>query len=342
MAFEGMPVDWSLTMYLFSDIIGYKGVKSHFVNALSMNKVSHAYIIEGDVGMGKKLLANTLAKVLQCQDEAVEACDKCQSCVLFNSGNHPDVIHVEASKKSGIGVDDVRDKINKDVYIKPYVFEYKIYIIHDAHKMTVQAQNALLKTIEEPPSYVRFILLANHTYAFLPTVLSRCVVIKLKAQSQEVITNYLEEVLKLPDYQARLYSAFARGNIGRAIALKHSEDFNEMRDDMIAFMDVLAKGQKIDVLEQVVVFEKYKEVKGDFLDLLLTWLRDLIVLKSTKNEEILIHMDKKNLLLKQVPHLSYNRVSTLIDGIEQILRYDRLNINYALSVEVMMIKALNA
>lgn len=329
-------------MYLFSDIVGYEDVISHFQSAIEMNKVSHAYILEGETGMGKKLIADTYAKVMQCQEKGVEACDICQSCVLYNSGNHPDVIHVKATKKTGIGVDDIREQVNKDVHIKPYVFDYKIYIIHDAEKMTVQAQNALLKTIEEPPSYVRFILLASHTYPFLPTVLSRCVVIKLKPQSTDVITKYLEEYLELPDYQAKLYSAFARGNIGKAMSLKQSDDFREMRDDMAAFMEVVAKGQKIDVLEQVETFEKYKDTKSDFLDLLLTWLRDLMVLKSTGDEAILIHQDKKNQLLKQVPHLSYNRISMLIDGIEQILRYDRLHINYTLSLEVMLIKALNA
>lgn len=328
-------------MYLFKDIIGFGDIKSHFISAIQLNKVSHAYIIEGETGMGKKLIANTFAKVLECTENGVDACDKCQSCVLFNSGNHPDVIHVHATKKTGIGVDDIRDQVNKDVHIKPYEFDYKIYIVHDAHNMTIQAQNALLKTIEEPPNYVRFVLLASHSYPFLPTVLSRCVMIKLKPQSQEVITQYLEKTLMLPDYQAKLYSAFARGNIGKAISLKHSEDFATMRDDMIGFMKVLTNANKIDALEQVQIFEKYKDEKVDFLDLLLTWLRDLMVLKSTGDEEILIHMDKKNQLLKQVVHLSYNRVSVLIDGIEQILRYDRLHINYALSVEVMIIKALN-
>ncbi len=309
-----------------------------------MNKVSHAYILEGEVGMGKKLLAGgAYAKAIQCSDYKEDACDVCQSCILFNSGNHPDIINVVATKKTGLGVDDIREFINKDVHIKPYVFDYKVYIIQDADKMTIQAQNALLKTIEEPPSYVRFVLLASSSYPFLPTVLSRCVVIKLKPQGQDIISQYLEEKLALPDYQARLYSAFARGgNIGRAIALKHSEAFKEMRDDMASFMDVLSKGQKVDVLDGVSVFEKYKDDKGDFLDLLLTWLRDLMVIKSTDKEALLIHMDKKNQLLKQVVHLSYNRISMLIDGTYQILRYDRLHINYTLSVEVMLIKALSA
>ena len=283
-----------------------------------------------------------LAKTLQCQTHGEDACDTCQSCLLFDTDNHPDVIHVQATKKTGIGVDDIREQINKDVHIKPYVFDYKVYIIHDADKMTVQAQNAMLKTIEEPPAYVRFVLLASHTHPFLPTVLSRCVLVKLKPLAEDVVVAYLEKVMHMPDYQANLYGAFARGNIGRALSLKDSESFRQMRDDMIGVMDVIAGGGKAKVMDQIEVFENYSPQKREFLDLLFTWLRDLMVLKSLGEEAAVIHGDKKKQLLKQVHHLSYNKISMLIDGIQQAVRYDRLHINYTLLVEAMLIDAMNA
>lgn len=329
-------------MYRFSEITGYDEVKHHFQSALEMHKVSHAYIIEGEVGMGKKLMANTFAKTLQCEANGIDACDKCQSCLLFDSDNHPDVIHVAATKKTGLGVDDIREQINSDVHIKPYVYDYKVYIIHDADKMTIQAQNAMLKTIEEPPSYVRFILLASHTHPFLPTVMSRCVLVRLKPLSDDKVANYLEKHQHLPDYQASLYSAFARGNIGRAMNLKDSEGFKEMREDMVAMMKVVSEGSKMSVMEQVLVFEKYSEQKESFLDLCLTWLRDLMMAKSLGQEAKVIHKDHQNQLLRQSGHLSYNRMSMLIDGIERILRYDKLHINYTLMVEVMLIESFDA
>lgn len=329
-------------MYRFADIWGYEEVKNHFQSALRMNKVSHAYIIEGEQGMGKQLIANTFSKTLQCEQHGEDACDACQSCLLFDTENHPDVIHVVATKKTGIGVDDIREQINGDVHIKPYVFDYKIYIIHEADKMSIQAQNAMLKTIEEPPSYVRFFLLASHSHPFLPTVLSRCVMIKLKPIGRDVVSDYLEKKMQVPDYQAKLFSAFSRGNIGRALTLKDSESFKEMRDDMIAVMKAIAMEGKMKALDQVVVFEKYVDQKGAFLDLSLTWLRDLMVLKSLGEAADIIHMDQKIQLLKQVPHLSYNKISSLIDGIERIVRYERLHINYTLLIEVMLIDAMNA
>lgn len=326
-------------MHTFTDITGYDDVKNHFQSAIKMNKVSHAYIIEGEVGMGKKMMANTLAKTLQCEEQGIDACDRCQSCLLFDTENHPDVIHVRATKKTGLGVDDIREQINADVHIKPYVYAHKIYIIHEADKMTLQAQNAMLKTIEEPPSYVRFLLLAAHTHPFLPTVLSRCVRIKLNPMGDEVVADYLERHHGLPDYQAKLYSAFARGNIGRALTLKASESFNEMREDMVTMMKTLSEGSKMAIMDQVTVFERYSDRKEAFLDLCLTWLRDLMMTKSLGETAKVIHGDHRKQLLRQAGHMSYNRICMLIDGIERIRRYDRLNINYTLMVEVMLIEA---
>ncbi len=329
-------------MYRFSEIEGYQDVKNHFQSAIRMNKVSHAYMIEGESGMGKKLLANTFAKTLQCEAHGEDACDACQSCLLFDTNNHPDVIHVVATKKTGLGVDDIREQINSDVHIKPYVYDYKIYIIHEADRMSIQAQNAMLKTIEEPPAYVRFVLLASHTHSFLPTVMSRCVLVKLKPIAKDVVEGYLINKVGVPDYQAILYSAFSRGNIGKAVSLKHSEDFNEMREAMIKVMDAISQKSKMKAMEQVDVFEKYGEHKTDFLDLCLTWLRDLMVLKSLGSQAEVIHEDRRNQLLKQMPNMSYNKMNVLIEGIEQILRYDRLHINYTLMLEVMIIRGMNA
>jgi DNA polymerase III subunit delta' len=138
-------------MVSFLDVIGHQDIILHMKNAFVMNKVSHAYILEGDEGMGKKMLSNCFIKLLQCESpKGDEPCNTCESCVLINSGNHPDVIYVKPTKKTGYGVSDVRDQMVKDIYIKPYRSKYKIYIIEEADTMTIQAQNSILKTIEEP------------------------------------------------------------------------------------------------------------------------------------------------------------------------------------------------
>lgn len=127
-----------------------------------MGKVSHAYVISGGLGSGKKLIASTFAQTLQCEAGGVEPCGVCHSCVQAAGGNQPDIIWVGHEKPGSIGVDDIRDQLVSDMQIKPYSSPYKIYIIDEADKLTVAAQNAMLKTIEEPPAYGIVILLANN------------------------------------------------------------------------------------------------------------------------------------------------------------------------------------
>ena len=173
-------------MLSFKDIIGQDLIKKHFITAIATGNVSHAYILSGEEGMGKRTLAEAFALSLMCQDRhGGEPCGQCHACKQVLSGNHPDVIYVTHEKPASIGVDDVRRQINDTVSIKPYSGGYKLYIVDEAQKMTVQAQNALLKTIEEPPAYVVILLLTSNEEIFLPTILSRCVKLSLKPLTDE-------------------------------------------------------------------------------------------------------------------------------------------------------------
>ena len=137
----------------FDDIIGHDWIKEHYQRAIKQKKISHAYILSGEEGMGKKSLAYAFSLSLFCQKGEDKPCLCCPACKQVISNNHPDLISVSHEKISSIGVDDIREQINDTILIMPYSSSYKIYIIDEAEKMTVQAQNALLKTIEEPPSY---------------------------------------------------------------------------------------------------------------------------------------------------------------------------------------------
>ena len=159
----------------FNDILGHEQIKEHFRNAVQTGKVSHAYILSGEAGMGRKSLANAFALSLLCEKGMEEPCMQCHACKQVLSGNHPDLIYVTHEKPASIGVDDIREQINDTIQVRPYSSYYKIYIVDEAEKMTVQAQNALLKTIEEPPAYAVILLLTTNQDAFLPTILSRCV-----------------------------------------------------------------------------------------------------------------------------------------------------------------------
>src|SRR5699024_725727 len=121
-----------------------------------------------------------------------EPCGHCRSCSAFDSGNHPDIVYVRPTKKT-LGVDDVREQILENVSLKQYRYRYKIYIVEQADTMTVQAQNALLKTLEEPPAYAVFLLLAENQTAFLPTILSRTVTLHIRPLPDTMVADYLEK-----------------------------------------------------------------------------------------------------------------------------------------------------
>ena len=164
----------------FHEIIGHDDVVNHLQNAIQMGKISHAYIFNGEVGAGKKMLASAFAMALQCEKHGTDPCMECDSCKRALSKNHPDIITITHEKPNSIGIEDIRIQLIDDVSIKPYTGPYKIYILNEAEKLTLQAQNALLKTIEEPPAYAVILLLTSNADSLLPTISSRCVTLNLR------------------------------------------------------------------------------------------------------------------------------------------------------------------
>ena len=201
----------------FKDVVGHKNIIKYIQNAVTADAVSHAYILNGERGSGKKMLANLFAMSMQCEnrDEDGDACGKCQSCKQAMSGNHPDIIRVTHEKPNTISVDDIRVQVNDDIVIRPYSSKYKVYIIADADMMTVQAQNALLKTIEEPPSYAVIMLLTENAEVLLPTIRSRCVMMKLRNIKDQLVKKYLMEQLEVPDYKGGRMRCICPGKHGK-------------------------------------------------------------------------------------------------------------------------------
>ena len=196
-----------------NDILGNERVKEHFIAAVHHKKISHAYIIEGDKGSGKKMLASAFSKILQCETrqktEEERACNQCESCIQMENKDHPDVIWVSHEKAGVISVGEIREQVVNTVDIMPYKGPYKIYIIDEAEKMNVAAQNAILKTIEEPPEYAIIFLLTTNRGAFLDTILSRCILLETKPVSGKMIERYLGERYKIPEEEAEFASGLS-------------------------------------------------------------------------------------------------------------------------------------
>lgn len=325
-------------MSKFADIVGQEQIKEHLENAINMNKVSHAYIINGERNAGKEFIAKTFAMALQCENrQEYEPCQECHSCSQAKSGNHPDIIFITHEKPGTIGVDDIRSQINNDVVIKPYSAPKKIYIINEGEKMTVQAQNALLKTIEEPPSYGVLILLTTSQEAFLPTILSRCIKLKLKPLRDEMVKNYLMEKLQTEENDAGMYTAFAQGNLGRAISIAASEDFRIMLQSVL---DLLKRIGQMDISELLDYIRRIKEDKLDAeecLDLMQLWYRDVLIYKATQDKELLIFKGECKAVEDISSRCAYDGLERILDTITRTRMRLNSNVNMELAMEFLLL-----
>ena len=324
----------------FKDIIGHEQIIEHLKNAITMDKVSHAYIINGPEKSGKMMLAEAFAAALQCEKGEAEPCLECHSCKQAVGRNQPDILYVRHEKPGTISVDDIRTQLNNDIVIKPYSSKYKVYIVDEAQKMNVQAQNALLKTIEEPPAYAIIILLTTNADSFLPTILSRCVTLNIKAVADEVIKKFLMKEYRIPDYQAEVCVAFAQGNVGKAIALASSEDFNELKAGAIQLIKRLDDIELYEMTEAVKQISEYKLEINDYFDLMMIWYRDVLYYKATKDVNKLIFKDEVYDIKRQAEQSSYNGIETILEALQkaQVCLYSYVNFDLVIELLLLTIK----
>lgn len=320
----------------FGQIIGHESIIKHLQNAISAGMVSHAYILHGEEGMGKKLLASTFAKTLQCEEGANVSCNRCKSCMQADTGNHPDIKWV-THEKASIGVDDIRLQINSDILVKPYSSKYKIYIIDDADKLTEQAQNALLKTIEEPPAYGVILLLTSNINVLLPTILSRCVLLNLKPVDKEVIKEHLMIHYKIPDYVADVAAAFAGGNVGKAIKYTSSEDFDKMKEEVLHILKYIEDMELYEVVAGLKTLTMSKDNIEDYIDLMILWYRDVLMFKATKDPGLILYKDELTHIRKQANIRSYEGIENIISAMEKAKIRLKANVNFDIAIELMLL-----
>ena len=324
-------------MSTFADIYGHDKIKEHLQKSIELDKVSHAYIFNGGLGAGKKTIAKLFAKTLQCEKHGIEPCNECHSCIQADSSNQPDIIWIRHEKPGSIGVDDIREQLIGDMQIKPYSSRYKIYIVDEAEKMNQQAQNALLKTIEEPPAYAVIILLTTNADAFLPTILSRCVVLNLKVVSDDKIKKYLMEHCKVPDYQADVCVAFAQGNVGKAMALASSDDFQELKAAAVQLLKRIHEIELYEFKEAIKQINEYKMEINDYLDIMMIWFRDILLYKATTDVNGLIFKDEVYDIKKQASKSSYSGIEAILEALEKAKVRLTANVNFDLVMELLLL-----
>ena len=320
-------------MYTFEEIRWNTPLVEQLRRSAASGRSSHAYLFLGGAGAGKRLIANTFAKALQCEGEK-RPCDSCKSCHAFNHGNHPDVIYFQPLKNGKTyTIEDVREQLLETVDLKPFQYEKKIYIIEKADTLNIQSQNALLKTLEEPPAHAVFLLLAERAEAFLPTILSRVVVMKIRPLSAETIADYLMQAGHLAE-ESHILSAYAQGRIGQALELVEDEGFREMRQDILGKLEVLPSMSEGDAYLLAKDLEGYKNDLR-FLDIMELWYRDLLTAKSLREEGYLIQRDKKDAIFRAA-----KEPAALLAKKAAAVRTARMrlaqNANFRLTMEVML------
>lgn len=303
----------------FDELVGQEAIKQTLENSLKVQKISHAYLFSGPRGTGKTSVARLFAKALNCEKGNGEICNECSNCRAINEGSHPDVIEIDAASNSG--VDEVRELIQKVKYA-PIQGKYKVYIIDEVHMMTNSAFNALLKTLEEPPSYVVFILCTTEPYKLLPTILSRCQRYEFKkiadAELKKLITHVLkEEGVSATNDAINLIVELANGGARDSLSLLDQvisyAGSNIEEEDVIKMFGLVSSQDKIRLLENIKdgntlkVLKTYDEFIIRNIDLsrlvneLLTLLKDSLVYLKTRDKSLITSSkeeDAKEIMLK--------------------------------------------
>lgn len=323
-------------MATFKDVIGHENIIGHFKSSIERGKVAHAYLIHGEKGTGKKLLAGLFAKTLQCESGGTDPCGTCRSCLQCDTGNQPDIIWVTHEKPTVISVDDIREQVNKDIIVRPYSSRYKIYIIPEAELMNPQAQNALLKTIEEPPEYAVIMLLTNNIGKMLPTIISRCITLNLKPVGELDMLDYLSK-LGIPLTKAKFCVGFAFGNLGKAVRLATSEEYNEIKQDCVQILKNVNKMEVYELVEAVKKMAKYKLDVYDYIDLMMMWYRDLLMLKVSGSPDKLLFKEEYATLKQQANYISFEGIENVLEALDKVkIRLDA-NVNFDIAMELLLL-----
>lgn len=312
-------------MISFKNVIDNDLIKEQLSSSVEGGMVYHAYIIEGEKGIGKLNLALDFASYLVGDEKRVM------------SGNHPDVILVTHDKPESIGVEEIRNQVNDTADIRPYMAEKKIYIINEAEKLTPQAQNALLKTLEEPPSFVVIMLLCTDEKKLLSTISSRCVKLKMKPATDAGIAAFVKKKFDIDEDELQVIVAFAAGNPGKALRIAGSEDFRKLYEETMALCSNIKNMGAHEIQAAVKRIRKLPVSQDDFFDLLQLRYRDLMMYKVTKDLNSITFRGERAAIMDSAALSSYEGIEKIMEAVEKCRIRIRANVNPELALELMLL-----
>lgn len=257
---------------MFKGIIGNEQIQEELMKAVQNNTISHSYMFIGNEGIGKQQIAKQFAKMILCTENDKDS-NKCKSCIEFDSNNNPDFLYIEPEGNS-IKIEQIR-YLQTKIQEKPIISNKKVYIINDANKMTTEAQNCLLKTLEEPPEYSTIILIGSNSNAFLNTIKSRCMMLIFRPIDDELIKEYLQKNYNIENIDSNVLKTF-QGSIGKAIALKDkTEQYRQVQN----IIQNLNKKNIVEIISMSEILYKNKDDIENILEYI-----NLTLLNLTKEE----------------------------------------------------------
>jgi len=321
----------------FNDIIGQRVIVESLRNAVKNNRVSNGYIFSGSKGCGKKLMAFTFAMALNCIGRVSDRpCGSCSSCIRARSGNHPNLDIVRPTGQS-IKIKQIRQIIS-DTAKKPFEIGYKIVIIENAEKMTHDAQDAFLKTLEEPPANTVFLLLVENQSMMLPTIVSRCQVYRFKPVDMNEMKSFIESRYDYVQADIDVAVRYSKGIVGRALEFLQN---NENLRSYTTYIDILEKalmGNEGEALSLVSAVAEAKEEAERFLEFTLAWFRDLMVIKESNGacNQLIINIDSLDTLSKHNSVLTEDKINSIIEIIRNTMKYVKHNVGIKNSIDGML------
>lgn len=302
----------------FNSIKGQDKAIQMLKGYIEQSRLEGGYLFTGPDGVGKKLVAKNLAKTINCFKESLDACEQCVSCKKIENNLHPDMHFIEHGEAE-IKIEFIRN-LQKEISLRPYEAKRKVFVIDNAHNLTPEAANALLKILEEPPKSSLIILISDKPDLLFKTIISRCKVLNFPPVARLRLKDILKIDYGLDSNTAHFLAYFSEGRFGRALKFKDTDIIREKN----LVIDKFALSSKLNLTN---IDIKNKDALRGYLNILATWFRDIYLIKIGMPHSEIINFDRKEELLKAMSKFSFLDLNNILDAISNSIIYLSQNIN---------------